>query len=73
MPHGIDDETAELIRTLIDDAELSETLWLIKNGIPFDVAFALDPIDRFVWSVIFGKFEGAKFNLDTLEFERSDP
>jgi hypothetical protein len=36
------------------------------------VAFSLPRDDRFAWSVIFGIFEGGKFNYDTLQFEKDD-
>jgi hypothetical protein len=40
--------------------------------VPFDVAFTMPQTDRFAYAAIFGKFEGGKFNLETLEFERRD-
>ena len=33
-------------------------LWLVKNGVPFDVAFSLDSVDRMAYSIIFGQMEG---------------
>jgi hypothetical protein len=60
----------DMARVLIDDPELNETLWLIKNGIPFDVAWSLDQTERYVWSIIFGIFEGGNFNRETMQFEK---
>jgi len=48
---------------------LSECLWLVRNGIPFDVAFQIDPELRAAMAVQFSIFEGRKFNLKTMQFE----
>ena len=39
----------------------------MKNGVPFDVAFAPDPHEALAYGVIFGSFEnpGAEFDWDT--------
>lgn len=52
-------------------APIREGLWLIKNGIPFDVAFSLDDIHRVGWSIIFAEMNGATFNWETMAFEAS--
>jgi hypothetical protein len=41
----------------------------VKNGVPFDVAFQLNDVTRSAWSIMFSEMEGAKFNLNTMEFE----
>jgi hypothetical protein len=47
-----------------------ECLWLIKNGIPFDVAFALDSTKRTAWAITFSELEsGRAFNWSKMEFE----
>ncbi|WP_293857203.1 hypothetical protein [uncultured Alsobacter sp.] len=38
----------------------------MKNGVPFDVAFAADPAWRLAAVVTFGEFDGAEFNWDSL-------
>lgn len=48
---------------------MRECLFLIKNGIPFDVAFAIDDVTRAAWSIIFSEMNGAKFNFNTMQFE----
>ncbi len=48
---------------------MKECLWLIQNGVPFDVAFSLDDIHRAAWSIIFSEMNGAKFNWNTMDFE----
>jgi hypothetical protein len=34
------------------------------NGIPFDVAFSLDPDERLSWVVIIGQLKGLRYNWD---------
>ncbi|MDE2354945.1 MAG: hypothetical protein KGL17_07980 [Betaproteobacteria bacterium] len=48
---------------------MRECLWLVKNGIPFDVAFGLDDVTRAAWCIVFSEQGGAKFNWRTMEFE----
>ena len=48
---------------------MRECLWLVKNGVPFDVAFALDEITRTGWCIIFSEMEGAVFNFQTMRYE----
>jgi hypothetical protein len=45
------------------NAELIECLWLVKNNVPFDVAFSLPPQERFGWAVILAQFEGSDFDF----------
>lgn len=45
-----------------DDASLHDTLFLVKNGIPFDVAFSLPAHRRLAWVVIMGTLEGGEFD-----------
>lgn len=46
-----------------------ECLWLVKNNVPFDVAFSLDDVTRTAWCIVFSEFEGNKFNWDAMKFE----
>lgn len=46
-----------------------EALWLVKNGIPFDVAFALGDIERAAFAIIFSEQEGAEFDFNTMRFK----
>jgi len=48
---------------------MRECLWLVKNGIPFDVAFSLDDVMRTAWSIMFSEMKGATFNWHTMQFE----
>ena len=43
---------------LTGQADLVDCLYLVRNGIPFDVAFSLPPADRLAWVVVLGELEG---------------
>jgi len=44
-------------------------LWLVKNGVPFDVAFSIDDITREAWAIMFSEMEGRTFNWSAMRFE----
>lgn len=49
---------------------MRQCLWLVKNGVPFDVAFALDDVKRTAWSIIFSEQDsGKRYNFITREYE----
>lgn len=52
------------------DAALTDCLFLVMNGIPFDVAFSLEADERFAWVVIIGQLKGLTFNWNTHSWER---
>lgn len=43
-------------------------LWLVKNGVPYDVAFALQPHERMAHAIVFGEFEGNEFDWSAMRF-----
>lgn len=51
---------------------MNEALWLVHNGIPFDVAFSLDDVTRSWMSIKFSEFNGAKFSIETMMFEKEN-
>jgi hypothetical protein len=53
---GGDDPAA--LKSFTHDADLKDSLYLVKNGIPFDVAFSLNAFDRRVWVIAFGELDG---------------
>lgn len=55
-------------RAMAEQPDLVQCLWLVKNGIPFDVAFSLAPDERLAWTVILSGFEGAAFDWETGEW-----
>jgi hypothetical protein len=48
---------------------MRQRIWLVKNGIPFDVAFAVDAATSSAWAIMFQEFEGAEFDLHTMRFK----
>ena len=48
---------------------MRECLWLVSQGVPFDVAFELDPMKRAAYSIIFSEIQGARFNFATMQFD----
>jgi hypothetical protein len=49
-----------------------ECLWLVRNGVPFDTAFELPDDIRAGFAIVFSQFEGAKFNFNTMTFEKPE-
>ena len=37
---------------------MANRLYLVKNGVPFDVAFTLPDDDVLTWGIIFGEMDG---------------
>ena len=46
-----------------------DCLFLIRNGVPFDVAFSLPADERLAWVVALGELSGRVFNWTTLSWE----
>jgi hypothetical protein len=61
-------DTIEQARRIAGDGYTKNVLALIKNGIPFDVAFNLEWPEIIGWLVIFGEIEGQKFNWSTMKW-----
>lgn len=51
------------------DAGLCEVAWLARNGVPWHTALAMAEDERMALTIIFGTFEGGRFNWDRLEWE----
>ncbi len=49
-----------------------EACWLIRNGVPFDVAFDMDETIRTAMAINFSRFEGGTFNVERLEWEKDE-
>jgi hypothetical protein len=43
---------------------LSEVAWLVKNGVPWGEAMAMDAEERFGFCIIFGRFEGQEWDWE---------
>jgi hypothetical protein len=44
-------------------------LFLVQNGVPFDVAFTLPPDERLAWIVALGTLQGRQFDWQTLSWK----
>jgi hypothetical protein len=45
-------------------------LWLVKNGVPYDVAFNFDYSDLLAHWIVLGEFENGKWNWDTMSWDK---
>lgn len=48
---------------------MREALALVKSGVPFDVAFALDDDTRCGWLIALGEIEGGKFDWSSMRWK----
>lgn len=46
-----------------------DSLYLTRNGVPFDVAFSLPPEDRLAWVVALGQLDGGEFDFAALRWK----
>ena len=49
--------------------DLIDCLFLVRNGVPFDVAFSLPPDDRLAWVVALGTIDGREFDWQNLRWK----
>ncbi len=45
--------------------------WLVKNGVEFERAFAMEPAMRLAMAVAFGMFEGLEFDWARMVWKRN--
>ena len=50
-------------------ADLRDSLYLVKHGVPFDVAFSLDGAERLAWVVTLGELEGRRWSHGAGEWQ----
>lgn len=62
----------EVARQIADDNDISDRLYLVRNGVPFDVAMSIDAEVRVAWVVILGQQDGYQFDWDTLTWSKRD-
>lgn len=56
-------------QVLSEDPTLIDGLFLVTNGVPFDVAFSLDEDERLAWVVVIGRLKGREYNWQTKDWE----
>jgi hypothetical protein len=49
---------------------MKELLFLVKNGIPYEVVKQLNRVQVKAYCIIIGELNGNKFNWSKLEFEK---
>jgi hypothetical protein len=49
---------------------LNLRLSLVKNGVPFDVAFSLEDEHAMAYGIIFGQIEGGVWSWNAMAWER---
>lgn len=49
-------------------APIRECMWLVRHGVPFDVAFRLDDITRTAFSIIVSEQGGSVFDWNAMRF-----
>ena len=59
---------SDRIRAIVENAEISNRLYLIKNGIPFDVAMSLQEHEVLAYAIIFGKIDGGKWDWSSMSW-----
>lgn len=47
-------------------------MWLVHNGVPFDVAFSVDDTMRHAMAIKCSEFHGAEFDLNTMSFKERE-
>jgi hypothetical protein len=45
-----------------------DSLYLCRNGVPFDVAFSLSQEDRLAWVVALGRLDGGEFDFAAMRW-----
>jgi len=48
-----------------------DPLFLVRNGVPFDVAFSLPSDERLAWIVAVGTLQGRQFDWPTLSWKET--
>jgi hypothetical protein len=46
-----------------------DCLYLVRNGVPFDVAFCLPADERLAWVVALGTLEGGAFDFVSMRWK----
>ena len=48
-----------------------DSLFLCRNGVPFDVAFSLSPDERLAFVVALGRLDGRSFDFATMSWKEA--
>jgi len=47
-------------------------LWLVRSGVPFDLAFGMDDITRTAYCIMFSEMEGRTFDWSSMRFKDAE-
>jgi hypothetical protein len=61
---------SDLIRALVEDAELANRLYLVKNNVPFDVAMSLEEHETMAYAIVFGTFDGGEWDWAAMRWKK---
>ena len=53
------------VRLISEDGVLENRLYLVRNNIPFDVAFSLDNVTARGWALQFARMDGHDWDWDS--------
>jgi hypothetical protein len=48
---------------------LIDCLYLVRHGVPFDIAFSLPTVERMAYVIVIGTLEGYTFNWNAFAWE----
>ncbi|WP_435018495.1 hypothetical protein TA3x_000469 [Tundrisphaera sp. TA3] len=57
------------IRALVENGELNNRLYLVKNNVDFDVAFSLEDHQVTAWAIIFGRMDGGEWDWASMSWK----
>jgi hypothetical protein len=46
-----------------------DSLYLVRNGVPFDVAFSLPCVERAAWVLVMGRFDGLDYDWQARQWQ----
>ncbi len=58
-----------MLRGLSRQGDLLDCLFLVRNGVPFDVAFSLGAGERLAWVVALHELEGRQWDWGAMRWE----
>ena len=53
---------------MAESADLVDGLYLVRNSVPFDVAFSLDQDERRAWIVALGTLDGRTYDWEAMRW-----
>ena len=65
---GPEDCGPAALRALTKSADLVDSLYLVRNGVPFDVAFSLEEAERRAWIVVIGELDGMAWDWGAMQW-----